>query len=537
MEIKNLIESVVRKRVGEVINTFGNPNEKNHLFINDRYDADNSKLEELKKWYSGDSNELLEYYTEQIVTGFYNNPIYNRNRLNYFWAIASREQNIKRVHSGIPHSIITTLTRIVGVPTIKSDDELVQKRIEEIIDNNDLMDTITQEQMPLTLVEGYGAYKIDFNKALSDTAIITYYEAKDVEFIYKQGILLGIIYKTFYNYDKEDYLLLEIRSKDKTSSKIEYSLYRLGKNNNELFETEMSSVPEFKNYEGVELENFPYIMGVPSMFYKSVKKKGYGRSILDNKIDLFDELDQALSQAGRTTRLSTPAEYVPRDLMDQDSEGNVFFPESYDRRYLAYKSTADGDGNTRGQIIVTQPNLNIDQYTLAEKQLLDNILTGILSPATLGIDVSARDNGLAQREKEKITIYTRNEIAKKQEKIIKKVLNLALYMQTFIETGKAQVEDVDINVAYNEFANPSFETILPLLSSAWSIGSISTERYVELLWGDKISEEEKLEEIEKLNNRRDNEQLEMGDFEDERTARESNREQESEEEEPIESKE
>ena len=68
----------------------------------------------------------------------------------------------------------------------------------------------------------------------------------------------------------------------------------------------------------------------------------------------------------------------------------------------------------------------------------------------------------------------------------------------FINTQEIDLKEYDINIKYNEFANPSFENQLRVLGSAWSNGELSTEKYVELLWTDKISDEDKQKEIEWL---------------------------------------
>ena len=48
----------------------------------------------------------------------------------------------------------------------------------------------------------------------------------------------------------------------------------------------------------------------------------------------------------------------------------------------------------------------------------------------------------------------------------------------------------DISVKFDEFANPSFENELEVLGNAWDKGLISTDKYLELLWGDTLSDEE-----------------------------------------------
>ena len=79
------------------------------------------------------------------------------------------------------------------------------------------------------------------------------------------------------------------------------------------------------------------------------------------------------------------------------------------------KDTApNGDGITDGTIQTTQPQLNFDQYSNDAQNKLGFILTGLLSQATMGIDIAKKDNADAQREKEKVTIMTRNNIINRE---------------------------------------------------------------------------------------------------------------------------
>ena len=62
-------------------------------------------------------------------------------------------------------------------------------------------------------------------------------------------------------------------------------------------------------------------------------------------------------------------------------------------------------------------------------------------------------------------------------------------------TNQIEKKEYEIEIKYNEFANPSFENELQILGPAWVQGEISTKQYVDLLWGDKLDEQGKLEEI------------------------------------------
>lgn len=493
----------------------GNPNDERYTFICDEDNIKEQNLKAYKVWLVGDSDELLNFYTGQELYGNYSEPIYNRNKRNYFWAKSSNEANIKRVHSGIPNAIVTTLVNAIGVSNdTVNGAPVLQQRMDRIKEKNDFECLITQQQMPLTLAEGWGAFKINFDKELSDTVLIQYYEAQDVEYVYKKGVLIGIIYKDYYHYKNRNYVLFETRRIQNGNSIIEHELFRLEKNN-EVTPVELSAIPELEGLKNVVLPNYKKILGVPSKFFFDPLNKNYGKSIFAGKLDLFDDLDQILSQDSQTVRVSTPVEYYPVDLLERTKNGQPILPKLYNRQFVAKETAPNGDGTVDGTIQTTQPALNFEQYSTNAKAKLDFILTGILSPATMGIDIAKKDNADAQREKEKVTIMTRNNIIDRQTKIVKELLSICLAVQEFLDTGTVTVQDYDISVKFNEFANPSFENELQVLGPAWSNGQISTKKYVELLWGDKISEEEKIVEVAWLDAQREKDNLQLGDFDNE----------------------
>ena len=232
--------------------------------------------------------------------------------------------------------------------------------------------------MPLTLVEGWGAFKINFDRELSSHPLIQYYDAENVDFVYKSGILIGIIYKDYYQVKNRNYVLLETRRISKGNSLIEYDLFRYGKNN-EIYQVECDEVPELAGLKdkNIIIPNFNKILGVASKFFFDPLAKEKGKSIYSGKIDLFDDLDQILSQDSQTVRVSTPVEYYPVDLLERQSNGNPKMPKVYNRQYVKRETMPNGDGDTGSIIQTTQPLLNFDQYSQNAKAKLDFILTGI----------------------------------------------------------------------------------------------------------------------------------------------------------------
>lgn len=490
MTIKEWIKQKMQKFLG--LERIQDPNDERLTFISD---DDEIKLEEVKAnkiWFTGRGDELLNYYTERQAKGFASNPIYNRNKRNYFWALSAEECDIKRVHSGIPNAIISTLSNVTGMPEI-DEPTGVWNKIAEV---NDFENKLTQQARPLTMVEGWGAWKINFNKELCDYPLWEYYDAENVEYIVKCGLLVGIIFKSYYKKDKTNYTLLETRYKDKNNSYIEYHLYKLNKDNS-IAEADFTEIEELADLpqEPLVIEGCDKLLAVPAKYFYDPQNPKYGKSIYAGKLDFFDMLDEIWSQASQTNRVSTPVEYYNPDILERGKNGGVGMPNLYNRQFIKKAGIPDGDGLVNTDIQTTQPDLNFDKYGGLAKDVLDYILTGVLSPATMGIDVAKKDNAEAQREKEKVTIMTRNNIISNETNMLRQMVQLSLMMYQYMHEGTIDIRDYDINIKYNEFANPSFENQLQVLGSAWVNGEISTEKYVELLWTDKLSEEDKQKEI------------------------------------------
>ena len=507
MTIIEWFREKVFKKIG--LKRVSNPNDPRLTFINDDNALRIEHIREYKVWYYGMASELLNYYTNQMVYGWAVNPIYNRNSVNLFWGQSSRETNFKRVHSGIPKAIVDTLSSVVGKPTIKCSDV----RLKDIIEVNNLMYRLTNEIRPMVSVEGDGCLKINFNQDLIKTPLIEYYGAEDWEPIYKSQLLLGLLFKTYYKDKRDnDYVLMETRQLDADGCIIEYQLYKLDKNN-DLQKAEFSCIPELqslKDNNRIKISGIRKLFAVPLKYWNNPIYKDRGESIFAGKITLFDTLDEVLSIESQANRVSVPVEYFDTTLLTRDKNGNPILPNKYNRNYVAVDIAANGDGQSKSDgIKTTQPEVYFEKYGALAKDTLNYIFIGRVSPSTLGFDVAKDDNADAQREKEKQTIFTRNNMIDPETQCLKELLNMCLLAQDYIDTVVMIDRDYDISITYDEFANPSFESELQVLGPAWSQGQLSTEQYVKMLWAGKLSEEELAAEKQYLEENKQQDNIDM----------------------------
>ena len=521
MTILERMRARIRGVAGSVLKT-KRPDDDRTTFINDNEKLGRMKLKEYNVWYDGDGDELLNFYTRENYIGFNYEPFYMRNKKNYFWAISSTEAQIKRTHSGQPRNIVDTLVNIMPFPLISAGDDT--KKLQAVVKESGLEQVYKDEQLPLTLVEGWGCWKINWDKDVSDYPSVEYVSAENVDFIYKNGKIIGIVFKNYYTSDKKRYLLLETRSIEwKPNSAaaegsegervlvITNELYELptntaaGDDDTLLKKVDLKSVPELESVEErIEIGPFDKLFAVPCVLLGNTSRQwGYGRSIFTGKIDLFDDLDQALSQSSNAVRLSTPIEYIDEEYLERDKNGLPKKPKAYDRKYVMMKGQKNGDGLATGQPVqITQPSIEFSRYSDHAVQILLQILNGILSPATLGIDIAKKDNAAAQREKEKVTIFTRNALINGEERILRSLMEQMLMAKEFMDTGAVSVHSYDISVKFNEFADDSFENKLEALGKAYDMEEISTDMYLNKLYGDTLSDEERAAEKEFLESAR-----------------------------------
>lgn len=522
MTILERMRARIRGVAGSVLKT-KRPDDDRTTFINDNEKLGRMKLKEYDVWYDGDGDELLNFYTRENYIGFNYEPFYMRNKKNYFWAISSTEAQIKRTHSGQPRNIVDTLVNIMPFPLISAGENT--KNLQAVVKESGLEQVYKDEQLPLTLVEGWGCWKINWDKDVSDYPSVEYVSAENVDFIYKNGKIIGIVFKNYYTSDKKRYLLLETRSiewKPNSADAAEGSegervlvitneLYELptntaaGDDDTLLKKVDLKSVSELETVEErIEIGPFDKLFAVPCILLGNTSRQwGYGRSIFTGKIDLFDDLDQALSQSSNAVRLSTPIEYIDEEYLERDKNGLPKKPKAYDRKYIMMKGQKNGDGVATGQPVqITQPSVEFSRYSDHAVQILLQILNGILSPATLGIDIAKKDNAAAQREKEKVTIFTRNALINGEERILRSLMEQMLMAKEFMDTGAVSVHSYDISVKFNEFADDSFENKLEALGKAYDMEEISTDMYLNKLYGDTLSEEERAAEKEFLESAR-----------------------------------
>ena len=429
-------------------------------------------------WYRGEPNELEELYAQ----------LDDRLGNKHFWGSKPTiGMNIRKIHTGLPAMIVDTLADI-------STDDLnkieVKKRQEE-------WDKIAEENYPKALLRdavvgalvcGDGAFKWSIDTDISEYPIIEFYDGSRVDFEYERGRLVAITFKTKKIINKQKYTLLEKYSK----KEITYKLV-----NKEGIELDIKKFPELsEKYQAVENPN-DFMMALPVMLKKSKKYVGRGKSLLDGKLDNFDAFDEVWSQWMLALRKGQIKTYIPESLLPRDPETGLLLRGSdLDNDFISVEESINEDAKSK--IETTQGQIQHDALLSTYITALDQCLTGLISPSTLGIDTKKIDNAEATREKEKTTLYKRNQIVEVLTKIISDMVDITF--KVYDTMNEKQISD-NLGIAtFGGYANPSFEAQIETVGKAKTNGIMSIETSVEELYGDTKDEKWKKEEVQRIKN-------------------------------------
>lgn len=439
-------------------------------------------------WYRGDSGELAQLYKQL-----------GSSRQTFWGAVSSPGMEINKLHTGIPALIVDTLKNIAL--TGLNDFEFKNKTDEDIwkeIDKENKMKKKFGTAIKDVLSIGDGAFKVTFDKLVSDYPIIEFYSGDEIEFIMNRGRISEIEFKTSYKHKTKEYVLHEYYG----YGYIKYKLTLDGK------EVPMDGIPQTKGLQDVAFSEYTedqgevktkgkYMLAVPVMFFDSSKWKGRGQSIYDKKTDSFDSLDEAWSQWMDALRAGRSKEYIPESLIPRNPDnGEVMKPNAFDNRFI--KTDADMTENAKNEISLQQPQIPHESYLATYITALDLCLQGIISPSTLGIDVKKLDNADAQREKEKATLYTRDAIVDALTEDLKELISVSIMAYREFTSPGAVNEPVEVDVSFGEYANPSFESQIETVGKGKQQGIMSIEACIDELYGDTKDEDWKKEEIARL---------------------------------------
>lgn len=431
-----------------------------------------------KMWYRGKSNELEELYKQL-----------DGSRTSFWASVPSVGMEINKKHSGLPKLMLNTIANIIidNFNGVESKDTTALEEWGKIEKDNKFYTKMLKKIIRETMAVGDGAVRFSFDKSISKYPIIEWFTGDKVDFIYKRGRLIELVFKTYYQKNNKSYLLKEHRGYG-------YVTYELLDDDKEV---PLSTIDELKDLKPLTFDK-SVMWAIPIMFDESMVFEGRGESKFDGKYDTFDSLDEILSQWIEAIRLGKAIRYIPDKLCPKDPyTGETLAANPFDNQYIQTES--DMSESSKNQIQVEQAEIPSDKYVESYITYLGIALQGIISPSTLGIDVKKIQDANAsyERQMEKTTLTTRQGIIDVLMEFIPQVINTSLKMQQQLKQAKPS-EDIKFEVKFGEYDSPSFDSQIDTVSKAKNNGIMSIETSIDELYGDSKDEKWKKEEVARI---------------------------------------
>lgn len=434
-----------------------------------------------KLWYRGDSAELEQYFKKTARWDV------EKAR---FWA-AKASGSVRKMHSGIVSTVIDRYKDIVLADmdsiTFADGGSKTEELWKKIFEEAKLNDVIG-EGIVGALSSGDGAFKITADEC-SPYPIVEFYDAENVDYVYKHSQLTEIKFYTSYRDKNKEFRLEETYG----YGYVRYKLYDdAGK------EVPLNQLPETAHLStrpnGVGIEN-DLMLAVPFKILTSAKYKNRGKALFDGKTDVLDGLDEVISQWMDAIRMGRIKRYIPENLIPRNPDTGELLPANpFDNDFIAIGDSMAEKSNQ--QVAVSQPQISYEAYVSSYASFLDMVLQGIMSPSTLGIDLKKTDNADSQREKEKITLHVRNKIVDALNEMIPELAKKIL--QCYDIMCEMSPGEYNPSVKFGEYAAPDFGTTVDTVGKARQYGMMSLETAVQHLYGDTWTDEEKREEVARL---------------------------------------
>lgn len=400
-----------------------------------------------------------------------------------FWSQKTKKGTIKKSSQLFPdildrHSDIL-MAGFNGIEfEDKSDETLANSIFTE--EQGQLIDDIVKKIDNYTMLYGDAAVKISIDNTISNTPILEVIKGNRFEPVYKRNTLESVIFYSEYIVNKKHYLLHETYGKG-------YITYHLFDENDR--EVSPDTVPELEGVQDVTFGG-DFMMCVIFKYWDSPKFEHRGKPLITN-FDAFDSLDEILSLWPKGIRGSQPTKYFPLPMVRRDENGRLLKPDDNDTEFINGNMS---DGNNKIEFI--QPSFSVANYESSRIYFLEECLRdGKISAVSMGIDRNKiEENYSADRQKERLTGWTRSQRIDKLVKVLPKFIDLVL--KTYENMNGLTIKDHPCQVIFDEFNTPDLDEVLDTLNKACPGKQLmSTKSCVDII-GNALNRDEKWKQEE-----------------------------------------
>ena len=444
------------------------------------------RVKKNKVWYRGDTYELSQFW------GNSNTKI----DMKTFWYKINTSNKMPGKHYPLPKVLVDTLKKIctLSFNRVEIENEEALNKWEEIAKENDFINQIYDKAIKVAEVTGDGAFAINIDSEFSNLPILEVVDGEDLQYNLKYGKPYCIDRYKDYKKDGKRYVLIEKHFIKKGI--VQYGLFDEEGNvvSKELLE-ETKHLPD-------EIATPDYQLLIPFRVYDSEEFKGRGESLLEGSDTAFDMLDEVLSTLALAIRKNKSFTAAPAQF---NEKGEIIEHNDLDNdiTLLPGQKAKNGEDRNATQVALTHinPTFDTNAFENAIRLIIETALIGKMSSVSIGMDTRTHTdpNASFDKEREKITYHTCNDIQDAFKQPLTELIKNTLYVCRFLGQGSFDLTNEEIQIINDEFATPSFEQILQITNQAVTAGNMSLYRSIQYQEKD-FTEEQIQQEIERINN-------------------------------------
>lgn len=408
------------------------------------------------------------------------------------------------VYFGLIPMIVNAKTNLVASAGFKceSDDKQIDDGLNKIKDDANLQDKFVRG---VYWESGLGdfAYRISYDKSLSDKPLVDVIEPQFLEVNYSHGCIKSFVIKDISTEDA-GFEVREIHHKNDAGFVcIDYYYHTDGhyvlKEDTSLMEMCRSKfdydlpkdqVLPFRDYLIIYKQN-----ANNNQLYKGRR----GVPDIQGLVSIEDALSESASDLVDAIRKGGVKTYLSDELIPQDKDGNDLKFNPFNKTIITTRGSSNPMGND--QLFHTvMGDINWEAYTRTMQQLMSiGINKAGLAPTTVGLTglESINSSAESQDAREKTSMRTREVALDSWRVTLRDLLNRYLQMLDYIN-GKSIMDYKDlINITFNEYTNPTLENVTNVLAKQVQTGLKSQLTAIKDL-NEGMSEEQAMAEYQQI---------------------------------------
>jgi len=398
-------------------------------WIDNKYNKYHDKMQEYAAWYSGSSEELLDYYLGVKSYEMKTVNDYNLEKRGMFWEKDIHNDRATMLHVPIAGDIASTSADFLfsEMPDVKIPEAHEETAENNAVDAQDRLDTIIEEgDVYSRLLEGAetssaigGVFvKLDWDDDVKEFPIPIMVQPDNTMWTFKWGFLQEV--KFFKVVDRPDtnlyYRLVETRRKGIIFNELyKGTTNKLGK------KVSLESHESTAGMEEVIEHGLDSILAwyVPNKRPNRLwRGSALGESDLQGIVGLMDAIDETYTNWVRDLRIARGRIIVPEYMLESDSDGNLY--HDIDKEVFV-KVGGIADAAEQGDVTAVQFDIRAQQHYETAMELMKQTYSGAgYSPASFGLGDSTSN-------------ATATEIKQQQSKSFKTSAKKAKYWTSTLE--------------------------------------------------------------------------------------------------------